>query len=141
MGLTINNFRDRNDWTCTTQATPNCTNLSGDAILARHALRLAPVLRCRCLHRFVADAPAGPSFNLSWLRGDGANRTVSLSSPQPLFSHPPFRRLGFEDKGMWEPFVGLACLALGYNLAGYAVLRFSKKKFLPLTASVAKKRA
>ena len=42
---------------------------------------------------------------------------------------------------MWEPCVGLACLALGYNLAGYAVLRFSKKKFLPLTASAAKKRA
>lgn len=42
---------------------------------------------------------------------------------------------------MWEPFVGLACLTLGYNLAGYAVLRFSKQKFLPLTGGAAKKRA
>ncbi|KAI7840285.1 hypothetical protein COHA_006067 [Chlorella ohadii] len=50
-------------------------------------------------------------------------------------------RLGFEDKGMWVPFVGLACLTLGFNLAGYAVLRFTKQKFLPLTGSTAKKRA
>ena len=51
------------------------------------------------------------------------------------------RRLGYEDKQMWEPFVGLACLCLGYNLVGYAVLRFSKQKFLPLAASAAKKKA
>lgn len=57
-----------------------------------------------------------------------------------LTLNPPYR-LGFEDKGMWVPFVGLACLTLGFNLAGYAVLRFTKQKFLPLTGSTAKKRA
>lgn len=50
-------------------------------------------------------------------------------------------RLGFGDKPRWEAYVGLSGLILGYNLAGYAVLRFTKQRFLPLSPAPAKKRA
>ncbi|KAL4425753.1 hypothetical protein ABPG75_009769 [Micractinium tetrahymenae] len=50
-------------------------------------------------------------------------------------------KLGFGDKPRWEAYVGLSCLILGYNMVGYAVLRFSKQKFLPLSPAAGKKRA
>lgn len=88
--------------------------------------------------------------------------------------------LGFEGKQLWEPFVGLLCLAVsgrgllcvlqcsavpqapaffamhcplphsmylpcslqfGFNLLGYLLLRFTKPRYLPLTATPAKKAA
>lgn len=55
--------------------------------------------------------------------------------------HLPSCRLGFGDKPRWEAYVGLSGLILGYNLAGYAVLRFTKQRFLPLSPAPAKKRA
>lgn len=54
---------------------------------------------------------------------------------------PAFCRLGFGDKPRWEAYVGLSGLILGYNLVGYAVLRFSKQRFLPLSSTTARKHA
>lgn len=69
-------------------------------------------------------------------------RRITIHQPAPPELHRPIclvpRRLGFADNGLWEAFVGLSCLTVGYNFVGYLVLRFSKQRFLPLTA--AKKR-
>lgn len=50
-------------------------------------------------------------------------------------------RLGFGDKPRWEAYKGLSCLIIGYNMVGYSVLRFSKQKFLPLSATTARMRS
>lgn len=45
------------------------------------------------------------------------------------------RRLSIEGNQLWQPFLGLSCLIVGYNTLGYALLRFKTPKLLPLTPS------
>ena len=48
-------------------------------------------------------------------------------------------RLNFENDHLWQPFLGLSLLVLGFNAIGYLVLRFTRPRLLPLTPAPAKK--
>jgi hypothetical protein len=42
-------------------------------------------------------------------------------------------RLSIDGHQLWEPFLGLSCLIVGYNTLGYTLLRFKTPRLLPLT--------
>ncbi len=48
-------------------------------------------------------------------------------------------RLNFGGNYLWQPFLGLSMLVLGFNAIGYLVLRFTKPRLLPLTPAPPKK--
>ncbi len=58
--------------------------------------------------------------------------------PPPLFPRTQTTgesivvRLNFGDNYLWQSFLGLIGLTIGFNALGYMMLRLSKAKFLPL---------
>lgn len=47
--------------------------------------------------------------------------------------------LGFGSNHLWQTFLGLSLLIVGFNLLGYLLLRFTKPRYLPLANPPAKK--
>lgn len=68
------------------------------------------------LHQHVLMRPAGPAH--------------AAIRPGPAIPCPC--RLGFGSNQLWQPFLGLAGLALAFHSLGYLMLSLSKPKYLPL---------
>ena len=99
MGLTINNFRGRNDWSCTTAATPDCTTLSGDAILTRRA-------RLCLLHSVVRTGwTASFTAGLYGLYGQLPGKPSKWPAIVPLHTHTTHLQAWIRGQGH----VGAVC--------------------------------
>jgi ABC-type multidrug transport system ATPase subunit/ABC-type multidrug transport system permease subunit len=61
----------------------------------------------------------------------------SIPPPCSVSGDQILAQLGFSGNHLWQGFVGLLGLALGYNTLGYLLLRFTKPRYLPLTSTAA----